>query len=134
MPRPRLTKLELQVLEALWQKGACSVREIQETFPEASRPAYTTVQTVVYRLERKKALRCVKRISNANIFEAAIPREEAQGRLINELLAILGGRAKSIMAHLVESGDLTLEDVQAVLQLLEENLDRLVTEPVASGR
>jgi len=120
MPRPRLTKLELQVLEALWQKGACSVREIQETFPEASRPAYTTVQTVVYRLERKKALRCVKRISNANIFEAAIPREEAQGRLINELLAILGGRAKSIMAHLVESGDLTLEDVQEAERALRK--------------
>src|SRR5882724_4044517 len=120
MLRPRLTKLELQVLEALWQKGACSVREIQETFPEASRPAYTTVQTVVYRLERKKALRCVKRISNANIFEAAIPREEAQGRLINELLAILGGRAKSIMAHLVESGDLTLEDVQEAERALRK--------------
>ncbi|HLK70057.1 MAG TPA: BlaI/MecI/CopY family transcriptional regulator [Bryobacteraceae bacterium] len=112
MAKPRLTKLELQVLEALWQKGACSVREIQETFPEPTRPAYTTVQTVVYRLERKQALRCIKRISNANIFEAAISRKDAQGRLINELLAILGGRAKLVMAHLVESGDLTLEDVQ----------------------
>lgn len=120
MPRPRLTKLELQVLEALWQKGACSVREIQEIFPEASRPAYTTVQTVVYRLERKKALRCVKRISNANIFEAAISRKEAQGRLINELLAILGGRAKLVMAHLVESGDLTLEDVKEAERALRK--------------
>lgn len=120
MPRPRLTKLELQVLEALWQKGACSVREIQETFPEASRPAYTTVQTVVYRLERKKALRCVKRISNANIFEAAISRKEAQGRLINELLAMLGGRAKLVMAHLVESGDLTLEDVKEAERALRK--------------
>jgi BlaI family transcriptional regulator, penicillinase repressor len=114
MPKPRLTKLELQVLEALWQKGPCSVREIQETFSEPDRPAYTTVQTVVYRLERKKVLRCVKRISNANIFEAVISRNEAQGRLINELLALLGGRAKLIMAHLVETGDLTLEDVQEV--------------------
>jgi predicted transcriptional regulator len=112
MAKPRLTKLELQVLEALWQKGASSVREIQETFPEPSRPAYTTVQTVVYRLERKKALRCVKRISNANIFEAAISRKDAQGRLIDELLTILGGRAKLVMAHLVESGGLTLEDVK----------------------
>jgi BlaI family transcriptional regulator, penicillinase repressor len=120
MPRPRLTKLELQVLEALWQKGACSVREIQETFPEESRPAYTTVQTVVYRLERKKALRCVKRISNANIFEAAISRKEAQGRLINELLEILGGRAKLVMAHLVESGDLTLEDVKEAERALRK--------------
>jgi BlaI family transcriptional regulator, penicillinase repressor len=124
MPRPRLTKLELQVLEALWQKGACSVREIQETFPEASRPAYTTVQTVVYRLERKKALRCVKRISNANIFEAAISPKEAQGRLINELLAILGGRAKLIMAHLVESGDLTLEDVKEAERALRKALTK----------
>jgi BlaI family transcriptional regulator, penicillinase repressor len=114
MPKPRLTKLELQVLEALWQKGPCSVREIQETFSEPDRPAYTTVQTVVYRLERKKVLRCIKRISNANIFEAVISRNEAQGRLINELLALLGGRAKLIMAHLVETGDLTLEDVQEV--------------------
>src|ERR1700694_1765570 len=111
MPNPRLTKLELQVLEALWQKGACSVREIQETFPESGRPAYTTVQTTVYRLERKKVLHCVKRISNANIFEAVISRKDAQGRLIEELLALIGrGKAKLVMAHLVESGELTLDD------------------------
>src|SRR5579872_7224009 len=110
--KPRLTKLELRVLEAFWHKGACSVREVQEHFPEPGRPAYTTVQTVVYRLERKKALRCVKRISNANIFEAVISRHEAQGRLIDELLALLGGRAKLVMSHLVESGELTLEDVK----------------------
>ena len=120
MAKPKLTKLELQVLEALWQKGACSVREVQESFPETSRPAYTTVQTVVYRLERKKAIRCVKRISNANIFEAAISRKDAQGRLINELLAILGGRAKLVMAHLVESGDLTLEDVKEAERALRK--------------
>lgn len=119
MLKPRLTKLELQVLEALWEKGPCSVREIQETFAEP-RPAYTTVQTVVYRLERKKALRCVKRISNANIFEAAISRKEAQGRLINELLALLGGRAKLVMAHLVESGELTLEDVKEAEKVLRK--------------
>src|SRR5882724_6061619 len=112
MPNPKLTKLELQILEALWQKGACSVREIQETFPESGRPAYTTVQTTVYRLERKKALRCVKRISNANIFEAVISRKEAQRRLVDELLALFGGRAKLLMAHLVESGELTLDDVK----------------------
>jgi BlaI family penicillinase repressor len=121
MIRPKLTKLELQVLEALWQKGACSVREIQETFPESGRPAYTTVQTVVYRLERKKALRCVKRISNANIFEAVISRKDAQGRLINELLALLGGRAKLVMAHLVESGDLTLDDVKEIEKSLRKS-------------
>src|ERR1044071_8166755 len=112
MGKPRLTKLEMQVLEALWEKGACSVREIQETFPEPRRPAYTTVQTVVYRLEKKRALRCVKRISNANIFEAAISRKDAERRFVDELLAIFGGRAKLVMAHLVESGDLTLDDVK----------------------
>src|SRR5215469_2636871 len=112
MGRPRLTKLELQVLQALWEKGACSVREIQETFPESDRPAYTTVQTVVYRLERKKALRCVKRISNANIFEAVISRSDAQRRFVDEVLSVFGGRAKLVMAHLVESGALTLADIK----------------------
>jgi len=112
MPKPKLTRLELQILEALWQKGACSVREVQETFPESKRPAYTTVQTVVYRLERKKAVRCVKRISNANIFEATISRQDAQRRLVDELLALFGGKAKLVMAHLVDSGELTLDDVK----------------------
>jgi BlaI family transcriptional regulator, penicillinase repressor len=121
MPSPKLTKLELQVMEALWQKGACSVREIQETFAESGRPAYTTVQTTVYRLERKKALRCVKRISNANIFEAAISRKDAQRRLIDDLLALLGkGRAKLVMAHLVASGDLTLDDVKEAEKVLRK--------------
>jgi predicted transcriptional regulator len=112
MVHPKLTKLELQVMEALWQKGACSVREIQETFPESGKPAYTTVQTTVYRLERKKALRCVKRIGNANIFEAAISRSDAQRRLIDDLLALLGGRGKLLMTHLVEAGEITLDDVK----------------------
>ena len=112
MFKPKLTKLELQVLEALWRNGACSVREVQQTFPETGRPAYTTVQTVVYRLARKKALRCVKRISNANIFEAAISRKEAHRRFVDELLAIFDGRARLLMAHLVESGKLTLDDVK----------------------
>ena len=120
MLKPRLTKLELQVLDALWEKGPCSVREIQENFPERGRPAYTTVQTVVYRLERKKVLRCVKRISNANILEAVISRKDAQGRLINELLALLGGRAKLVMAHLVETGELTLDDVKEVEKSLRK--------------
>jgi len=120
MPKPKLTKLELQVLEALWQKGACSVREIQETFPEVGRPAYTTVQTVVYRLERKKALRCVKRISNANIFEAVITRKDAERRLVDELLGLFGGRGKLVMAHLVEAGELTLEDVKEAEKALRK--------------
>jgi BlaI family penicillinase repressor len=112
MALPKLTKLELQIMETFWSRGACSVREIQEAFPESARPAYTTVQTTVYRLERKNALRCVKRISNANIFEAAISRNDAQRRLIDELLALFGGRAKPVMAHLIESGKLTLQDVK----------------------
>jgi predicted transcriptional regulator len=121
MPFPKLTKLELQVLEALWQKGACSVREIQETFPEPGRPAYTTVQTTVYRLERKKALRCVKRISNANIFEAVVSRKDAQRRLIDDLLALLGGGGKLVMAHLVEAGKVTLADVKEAEKALRES-------------
>jgi BlaI family penicillinase repressor len=120
MSKTRLTKLEMQVLEAFWQKGACSVREIQESFPKAGRPAYTTVQTVVYRLERKQALRCVKRISNANIFEAVISRNQAQRRIVDELLAVFGGRAKLVMAHLVESGELSLADVKEAEQALLE--------------
>ncbi len=122
MPHPKLTKLELRVLKALWEKGACSVREIQETFPAAGRPAYTTVQTVVYRLERKKAVRCVKRISNANIFEAAISREDAERRLVDELLALFGrGNAKLVMSHLVESGGLTLDDVKEAERALRKS-------------
>ena len=112
MALPKLTKLELQIMETLWTRGACSIREIQEAFPERKRPAYTTVQTTVYRLEKKKALRCVRRIGNANIFEAAVSRGQAQRRLIDDLLALFGGRAKPVMAHLIESGKLTLDDVK----------------------
>jgi BlaI family penicillinase repressor len=120
MLKPKLAKLELQVLEALWQKGAFSVREIQETLPEPGRPAYTTVQTVVYRLEQKRALRCVKRISNANIFEAVISRNDAQRRFVDELLAVFGGRARLVMAHLVESGELTLADIKEAEKALQK--------------
>jgi predicted transcriptional regulator len=125
MPLPKLTKLELQIMEALWSRGACSVREIQESFPAKKRPAYTTVQTTVYRLEVKKALRRVKKISTANIFDAAISRESAERRLIDELLGLFGGRSRPIMAHLVESGTLTLDDVReaekALLKLAGED-------------
>lgn len=121
MPSTRLTKLELQILDAFWQKGPSSVREIQETFPDARRPAYTTIQTVVYRLERKKALRCVKRIGNANIFEAAISRNEAQRRLIDELLALFGGGGRLVMAHLVDAGELTLADVKEAEKALRKS-------------
>jgi BlaI family transcriptional regulator, penicillinase repressor len=112
MSQPRLTKLELTIMGALWNRGASSIREIQESFPEASRPAYTTVQTTVYRMERKKVLRRVKKISNAHIFEATISRHAAQGRLIDELLGLFGGRTQPVMAHLIESGKLTIDDVR----------------------
>jgi predicted transcriptional regulator len=113
--------LELEVLEALWQNGESSVREIQEMFPERGRPAYTTVQTVVYRLERKKVVRCVKRISNANIFEAVISRNDAQRRFVDELLSIFGGRANLLMSHLVDSGKLTLQDVKEAEKALRRS-------------
>ena len=118
MSLPRLTKLELQVMEALWSRGASSVREIQEAFPDKDRPAYTTVQTMVYRLEAKKAIRRLKKIGNAHIFEAAISRNAAQRRLIDELLSFFGGRSQPVVAHLVETGKLTLEDVQEAEQLI----------------
>src|ERR1700719_2636471 len=112
MGQPKLSKLELQIMEALWTRGTCSVREILETFPKKKRPAYTTVQTMVYRLETKKALRRVKKIATALIFEAAVSREAAERRLIDDLLGLFGGRSRPIMAHLVDSGSLTLEDVR----------------------
>ena len=121
MAKAKLTKLELEVLEALWQNGESSVREIQEMFPERGRPAYTTVQTVVYRLERKKVVRCVTRISNANIFEAVISRNDAQRRFVDELLSIFGGRANLLMSHLVDSGKLTLQDVKEAEKALRRS-------------
>jgi BlaI family penicillinase repressor len=111
MALPKLTKLELQIMETLWSLGASSIREIQEAFPERDRPAYTTVQTTVYRMERKKILRRAKKISNAHIFEAVISRNAAQGRLIDDLLGLFGGRTQPVMAHLIESGKLTMDDV-----------------------
>ena|SRR5215831_14250344 len=121
MANPKLSKLELQIMETLWSRGACSVREIQEAFPESKRPAYTTVQTTVYRLlEGKKAVRIARRISNANIFEAAISRDDAGRKLIDDLLALFGGRTKPVMAHLVESGKLTLEDVKEAEQAIRK--------------
>ena len=120
MPKPRLSRLELQIMDALWARGALSVREIQEAFAEKNRPAYTTVQTIVYRLETKKAIRRVKKIGNAHIFEAAISRASAQRRLIDELLAFFGGRTQPVMAHLIETGKLTLEDVQQAEQTLRK--------------
>ncbi len=112
MALPKLTRLELQIMETLWVHGASSVREIQERFPEKDRPAYTTVQTMVYRLEAKKAIRRTKKIGNAHIFEALVSRNSAQRRLIDDLLSFFGGRTQPLVAHLIESGKLTLDDVE----------------------
>jgi len=122
MGRTSLTKPELQLLEVLWTQGACSIRELHEALPAKGRPAFTTVQTVVYRLEKKKAVRCVKRISKANIFEATITRDQAHTTLVDELLNLFGGRPKPVMARLVESGRLTLEDIKEA----EDALRRLL--------
>src|ERR1700736_5823033 len=108
MSERKLTKLELQIMGAVWTRHQASIRDIQQAFPVKNRPAYTTVQTTVYRLEAKKALRRVKKIGNAHIFEALISRDTAQRRLIDELLSFFGGRSQRVVAHLIESGKLTL--------------------------
>lgn len=107
-------------MEALWTRGPCSVREILESFPARKRPAYTTVQTTVYRLEAKKVLRRTRKIATALIFEAAVSREAAQRRLVDELLSLFGGRSRPIMAHLIQAGSLTLEDVREAERTLLE--------------
>jgi len=119
MASPRLTKLEMQIMDALWEHGASSVREIQEAFPEKDRPAYTTVQTMVYRLETKGALKRTKKIGNAHVFEAATTRASVQTRLLQELLGLFGGSARPVMAHLVEMGKISHEDIEDAQKLLE---------------
>ena len=120
MAEPRLTKLELQIMEALWTQGKASIREIQETFPEKDRPAYTTIQTTVYRLEAKKAVRRIKKVGNFHIFEAAVSRNAAQRKLIDDLLALFGDSTQPVMAHLIESGKLTLKDVKEAEKILRK--------------
>jgi BlaI family penicillinase repressor len=119
----KLSKLEFQIMDALWNGGASSIREIQETFPEKRRPAYTTVQTTVYRLEGKGAVRRAGKLGNFHIFEAAVSRDAAQRTLIDDLLALFGGRTQPVMAHLIESGKLTLDDVKEAERTIRE-LDR----------
>jgi predicted transcriptional regulator len=119
-----LTKLEMQIMETLWTSGKASIRELQEAFPEKVRPAYTTIQTTVYRMEAKKAVRRVKKVGNFHIFEPAVSRTAAQRRLIDDLLALFGGRSQPVMAHLIESGKLTLADVkeaEKTLRKMERN-------------
>ena len=120
MRLPKLSKLELQIMEALWSGGPLAIREIQETFPQKGRPAYTTVQTMVYRLEVKKALRRARKIGNAHIFEALISRDAAQRRLVDDFLGMFGGRMQPVMAHLIEAGNLTTKDVADAEKLLRD--------------
>ena len=120
MAHPKLSKLELQIMEALWTQGRASIREIQETFPEKHRPAYTTIQTTVYRLEAKEAVRRVKKVGNFHIFEPAVSRNAAQQRLIDDLLALFGGHTQPVMAHLIESGKLSLEDIKEAQKILRK--------------
>src|SRR5215467_5231763 len=120
MRLPKLTPLELRIMETLWSKGPSSIRELLEAFPEKERLAYTTVQTVVYRLEAKKAIRRASKVSNAHIFEAVISRASAQHRMIDDLVALFGGKRLPIVTHLIESGQLTPEEVREARKALEE--------------
>lgn len=120
MPTPRLSRLEFQIMESLWTRGESSIREIQESFPAKRRPAYTTIQTTVYRMVTKQAVRRVKKVGNFHIFAASVTRDAAQRRLIDELLDLFGGRSQPVMAHLVESGKLSLDDVKDAEKALKE--------------
>lgn len=123
MSRPKLSKLEFQIMETLWSKGDASIREVQESFPSKRRPAYTTIQTTIYRMEVKEVVRRVKKVGNFHIFAASISREAAQRTLIDDLLALFGGRSQPVMAHLIESGKLSLEDIKEAERTLQ-NLSR----------
>ena len=118
MPPPKLSKLEYQIMETLWGKGECSIRDIQESFPANARQAYTTIQTTVYRMEAKGVVERLKKVGNFHIFAPAISREAAQRRLIDDMLALFGGRSQPVMAHLIESGKLSLDDVKEAERLV----------------
>jgi BlaI family penicillinase repressor len=116
----KLSQAELEVMEELWKRGRLAIREIQESFPEPDRPPYTSIQTIVYRLEEKGAVRRVRKIGNAHIFEAAVSRQEVNGRFIHDLLSLFGGRAQTVMAHLAESGKLTRADIRETEKLIDD--------------
>ena len=120
MARPKLSRLELKIMETLWTRGEVSIREVQEAFPEKGRPAYTTIQTTVYRLEGKKAVRRVRKVGNFHMFAPAVTRDAAQRRLVDDLLSLFGGRTQPVMMHLIESGKLTLEDVKEAEKTLRK--------------
>ena len=128
-PQVKLTRFELEVMEALWALGSASVREVQERLPARKRPAYTTVQTIIYRLEEKGALRRVKKVGNAHVFEPVVSRKAAARRLVDELLDFFGGSPRTLMAQMVEAGRLTLEDLREA----EGALERIEAERSAAG-
>jgi predicted transcriptional regulator len=112
MAGTKLSKLEMQIMETLWTRGEASIREMQDAFPAKKRPGYTTVQTMVYRLEAKKVLRRTRKVGNFHMFAATVSRDAAQRRLVDDLLAMFGGQSRPVVAHLIEAGKLTLEDVE----------------------
>ncbi len=128
MPLPKLSRLEFQIMETLWNKGECSIREIQESFPARTRPAYTTVQTTVNRMEAKDVVERVRKVGNFHVFAPAVSREAAQRRVIDDMLALLGGRSQPVMAHLIEAGKLSLEDVKEAERLLRNLSNESTTE------
>jgi predicted transcriptional regulator len=131
VPEPKLSKLEFAIMDALWTRGESSIRELQETFPAKKRPAYTTIQTTVYRLEAKGSVRRTRKVGNFHIFAATVSRSAAQRRLIDDLLALFGGRSQPVMAHLIESGKLTLDDIKEAEKALHEQAAR---EPKAESK
>jgi len=120
MATPKLSKLELRIMDSLWTNGDCSIREIQESFPDKGRPAYTTVQTTVYRMEAKKVVKRVKKIGNSLIFSAIVSRGTAQSRFIDDLLSLFGGRIQPVVSHLIRSGTFSAGDVKEAQKLLEK--------------
>lgn len=120
MAGARLSKLEIQIMETLWTKGEASIREMQEAFPEKKRPGYTTIQTMVYRMEAKKVVRRVRKVGNFHMFAATVSREAAQRRLVDDLLAMFGGQSRPVVAHLIGTGKLTLDDVEYAEKTLKE--------------
>ena len=118
MPQPKLSKLEFQIMETLWARNECSIREIQESFPAKKKPAYTTIQTTVYRMETKGIVNRTKKVGNFHVFAPAISRESAQRRLMDDILALFGGRGQPVMTHLIESGKLSMADVKEAERLL----------------
>jgi BlaI family penicillinase repressor len=120
----RLTKFEIQIMETLWRRGEASIREMQEAFPEKKRPGYTTVQKMVYRMEAKKVVLRVRKVGNFHLFAAAVSRDAAQRRLVDDLLAMFGGQSRPVVAHLIEAGKLTLEDVEYAEKALKGMRER----------